>query len=201
VASVSEDLANVLSAVQDINVGTGSGARVVTITVNDGSTVLENVKVRMTEGANSFVGTTNSSGITTFNLDDATYTVSITKSGYSFSGTSLVVNGTEAETYSMTAITFSAPPTASQTTGYMTTLGADTNAKGNVRVYFMMTSEPDDTGLGYDPTWFSVASNSAGLLEVTLAKGASYKMKRSSETVSFTVPSGAGSSYELPTVL
>lgn len=89
--------------------GAGSGARTVTITVNDGTTVLENAIVRMTEGANTFTALTNSSGVAVFNLDDATYTVGITKPGYTYSGTSLVVNGTETATYSMTAISISNP--------------------------------------------------------------------------------------------
>lgn len=89
--------------------GSGSGARTVTITVNDGTTVLENCIVRLTEGANTFTALTNSIGVAVFNLDDATYTVGITKPGYTYSGTSLVVNGDEAETYSMTAISISNP--------------------------------------------------------------------------------------------
>ena len=89
--------------------GSGSGARTVTITVNDGTTVLENALVRITEGSNTFYKLTNSSGVAVLNVDDATYTVAITKAGYSYSGTSLVVNGDEAETYSMTAISISNP--------------------------------------------------------------------------------------------
>jgi len=89
--------------------GSGTGARTVTITVNDGTTVLENALVRITEGSNTFYKLTNSSGVAVLNVDDATYTVAITKAGYSYSGTSLVVNGDEAETYSMTAISISNP--------------------------------------------------------------------------------------------
>jgi hypothetical protein len=59
--------------------GTGTGARTVVVTVNDGTTVLQNAAVRLTEGANSFKGLTNVSGVVTFNVDDATYTVGITK--------------------------------------------------------------------------------------------------------------------------
>lgn len=89
--------------------GTGTGARTVTITVNDGSTVLQNAKVRLTEGANTFTGLTNVSGVVTFNVDDATYTVSITKSGYSYAGTTLVVDGAETVTYSMTVVSVTPP--------------------------------------------------------------------------------------------
>ena len=99
----------VFGLLEQIADSTGTGARTVTITVNDGSAVLQNARVRLTEGANTFTGLTNASGVVTFNLDDATYTVSITKSGYSYAGATLVVDGTEAVTYSMTQITPSAP--------------------------------------------------------------------------------------------
>ena len=89
--------------------GTGTGARTVTITVNDGSTVLQNARVRLTEGANTYTGLTNASGVVTLNVDDATYTVAITKIGYSYAGTTLVVDGTEAVTYSMTTISVTPP--------------------------------------------------------------------------------------------
>jgi hypothetical protein len=92
-----------------ISAGSGTGARTVTITVNDGTTALQNATVRMTEGANTFTATTNVSGVAVFNLDDATYTVGVTKSGYSYAGTTLVVNGTETATYSMTVVSITPP--------------------------------------------------------------------------------------------
>jgi len=105
------DLDDQLDAILAAGGGAGTGARTVTITVNDGTTVLQNATVRMTEGVNTFTALTNASGVAVFNLDDATYTVSITKSGYSYTGTTLVVNGTETATYSMTAISVT-PPTS-----------------------------------------------------------------------------------------
>lgn len=81
--------------------GSGTGARLVTVTVDNGATVLENVTVRMSEGVNTYTAQTNVSGIAVFNLDDATYTVTLSKPGYTYTGTTLLVNGTEAETYSM----------------------------------------------------------------------------------------------------
>ena len=101
--------ATVFGLLAQIAISSGTGARTVTITVNDGSTVLQNARVRLTEGANTFIGLTNASGVVTFNVDDATYAVAITKSGYSYAGATLVVDGDEAVTYSMTQITPSAP--------------------------------------------------------------------------------------------
>lgn len=95
--------------IDGLSAATGSGARTVTITVNDGTTVLQNARVRLTEGVNTYTGTTNVSGVVVFNVDDATYTVGITKSGYTYAGTSLVVDGTETRTYSMTAVSVTPP--------------------------------------------------------------------------------------------
>lgn len=80
----------------------GTGARTVTITIDDGVSPLQNATVRMTEGANTYIATTNSSGVAVFNMNDATYVISIAKSGYTFSGASLVVSTDVSHTYSMT---------------------------------------------------------------------------------------------------
>ncbi len=88
----------------------GSGARTVTITVNDGSSPIQNATVRMTQGVISYVGKTNVSGVVVFNLDDATWTVAITAGGYTFSGSSLVVSTDTSATYSMTATVVPLPP-------------------------------------------------------------------------------------------
>jgi hypothetical protein len=95
-----------------IDAGSGSGARTITITVTDGTDPLQNAKVRLTEGANTFTALTNVSGVATLNVDDATYTVAITKASYSFAGASLVVDGDETQTYAMTLVSVSPPADA-----------------------------------------------------------------------------------------
>ncbi len=89
--------------------GSGSGARTVTVTVTDGTDPLQNAVVRMTEGVNTYTATTNVSGVATFNLDDATYTVAISKPSYSYAGTTLAVNSDETATYAMSAVVVPAP--------------------------------------------------------------------------------------------
>jgi hypothetical protein len=91
----------------------GIGSRTVTITINDGATVLESAKVRLTKGTETYVSTTNSSGVVAFSLNDGTWTVSITLVGYHFTPTTIVVNGNETQTYSMTAFSITAPSDAS----------------------------------------------------------------------------------------
>ena len=91
----------------------GSGARTVTLTVNDGSTALESASVRVTKGAATYVQTTDTSGEVTFNLDAGTYVVAVSLVGYTYSGTTIVVDGDETATYSMTAISITGPSAAS----------------------------------------------------------------------------------------
>jgi len=78
--------------------GAGDGAYTITVTVTDGTDPLQNAIVRLNEGVSSFVATTNASGQAQFSLDAATYSVSVTKAGYSFTPTTRTVSGNEAGT-------------------------------------------------------------------------------------------------------
>lgn len=104
-----DTLKSLSDQIDGLSAATGSGARTITITVNDGTTVLQNARVRLTEGVNTYTGLTNASGVVVFNVDDATYTVGITKSGYTYAGTTLIVDGTETRTYSMTLVSVTPP--------------------------------------------------------------------------------------------
>jgi hypothetical protein len=160
--------------------GAGTGARTVTITVNDGTTVLQNAVVRFTEGSNTYRAITNASGVATFNLDDATYTVAISKVGYSFAGTTMIVNGPEAATYSMTAINVT-PGTGDLTTGYLTCLDEEGAAERNVTVRCQLVQVPSSgTGFAYDSAPQIATSGADGLVEFPMIKGARYLVWRGS---------------------
>jgi len=180
--------------------GSGTGARAVTITVNDGTTALQNATLRLTEGANTFTAQTNVSGVATFNVDDATYTVAITKAGYSYSGTTLAVSASTSVTYSMTAITIT-PSTGDQTTGYLTTLDETGQAEAGVSIYVSVADVPNDYGLALDEATRTVVSDEDGLVEITgMIKGATYNLRRGTKGRLYpvTIPTTAGSTYELP---
>lgn len=187
--------------------GSGTGARTVTITVDDGTDPLQNAIVRMTEGVNTFTATTDADGECVFNLDDATYTVAVSKAGYSFAGTTLVVNGTETATYSMTAIVVT-PGSGDATTGYLTCLNQSGIAESGAIVY-CQTAEPPTSGTGfaYDSAIRSETSDVDGLVEFTgLIKGASYYIwrggtKRPASLEAITISAGAGSTYALPSLV
>lgn len=182
--------------------GAGSGARTVTITVDDGTDPLENAIVRMTEGVNTYRATSNASGIAVFNLDDASYTVAISKSGYSYSGTTLVVNGDETETYSMTAIVFSAPDNADMTLGYFTVYDIAGDPLASESITYKQTSNVSGYGTSFEPDTATLTSDVNGLVQVNLYKGANYAFTRTgSKAFTVTIPDDAGDSYELPNML
>jgi hypothetical protein len=158
--------------------GAGTGARLVTITVNDGTTVLQNAVVRLTEGGNTYRALTNVSGVATFNVDDATYAVAISKVGYSYAGTTIVVNGVETATYSMTAINVT-PGSGDLTTGYLTCLDELGAAEANVAVRCQLVQVPTSgTGYAYDSTVQIDTSAANGLVEFPMIKGARYLVWR-----------------------
>jgi hypothetical protein len=85
----------------------GTGARSVQITVLDGGTfanAVQSATVRVSRSGQTFAAQTNEFGLVSFSLDDATWTVSITRPGFSFIPATLVVNGNITMAYSMTPI-------------------------------------------------------------------------------------------------
>lgn len=187
--------------IDGIGSGTGTGARTVTVTVNDGATVLQNAAVRLTEGANSFKSLTNVSGVVTFNVDDATYTVGITKSGYTYAGTTLVVDGTEAVTYSMTAVSSTPPddPALCAVTIHLRDQYGNDLAGEPVEITFVQfTADAAET-----PPVLSIppvqTTSAGGLVEVELYRDAVYKVIYGSASyarrIDITVPDAA--TYEV----
>lgn len=159
--------------------GGGTGARTVTITVNDGAAALQNARVRLTEGANTYVATTNVSGVATFNVDDATYTVAITKSGYTYAGTTLVVNGDEAATYSMTETVVTPPSNPSLSAIEVLCLGAHDTAESGIDVDFRIVTIPSgDQNKSYSGTKKTVTSDEDGIARIEVAQGSTYEYKR-----------------------
>lgn len=89
----------------------GSGAFLVTVTVSDThATLVPNANVRLTNGINSYVALSNSSGVASFSLDGATYSRSITKSGYTFTPDSITVSASDNFNAVITANVIPAPP-------------------------------------------------------------------------------------------
>lgn len=179
----------------------GSGARAVTITVNDGSTALQNTTVRMSEGSNTYTATTNVSGIATFSLDDATYTVTITKAGYSFTPTTLAVSATTAHTYSMTAISIPGSSSPSQSNCYLYTYDGPGAILGSVTITFKRANDIGTDGLSFGGTEFTATSDVNGLLQIDLTRLGAFVGKRGANgrLVAFVVTDT--STFQLPEIL
>lgn len=185
--------------------GVGTGARTVTITVNDGATPISQANVRLTKGLESYVVQTNGSGIASFNVDDGSWIVAIAKPGYQFAGATLVVDSNETQTYSMTG-TLVTPADPAKTTGYLTVYNengaVEQGATVNAVVYVLPT---DDSGVAYDSTPQNVVSDAQGLVQFTLFKGVRYEFWRGIDPGmkrrSFLIPAAAGATYELPSII
>ena len=162
-----------------IESNTGAGARTVTITVNDGTTALQNARVRVTEGVNSYTSTTNSSGVVVFNLNDATYTVAIAKSGYTYAGTTLVVDGAESPTYSMTATNVTSPTNPDLSAIEVLCLDDDFAAASGIDVDFRMSAVASgDQNRAHPGAKKTVTSNGSGIARFEGPQGATIEWKR-----------------------
>lgn len=176
-ASIAADIAAIQVGLGSL--GTGTGARTVTITVNDGLAPVQNARVRVSEGVNTYTGLTNVSGVVVFNLDDATYTVAITKAGYTYAGTTLVVDGSETVTYSITSIIVTPAADPSQSTLSITCYDENLAVEEDVEMHLTMVTIPDgDTGVSFDGKTKILTSDANGLIEVTVVRLAEYVIQR-----------------------
>lgn len=157
--------------------GTGGGANVVTITVDDGADPLENAIVRLAEGVNSYSTTTDASGDAVFSLDDATYTLTITKGGYSFTPTTQVVSGTTSETKSMAQIVAPTPssPELCVVTGTFTE--PDGTALVSADIVFRLVAARNITtgGVLVQETEWTVTTDANGEISTELVRTDQFK--------------------------
>ena len=183
------------------SISLGTGARTVTITVTDGTDALEGARVRVTSGSTSQVGDTNVSGVIVFGIDDATWSVTITKSGYSFTPTTLVVAADTSHTYAMTEATIPASD-PDFVTGYLYCYDENGEVEEDVIVQMKIVSL-SGSGSGYDTATRSETSDATGLVTFTnLVPGALYSIRRGTETdwVDITISAAATDPYEMDNV-
>lgn len=188
--------------------GSGSGARTISGTVNDGAlpipNPLENATVRYTAGAFTFTTTTNADGEFTppLNIDDETYTVAITKAGYTFPGATHIVAADSSPVYSMDLNTPPLPSLPSRTTGLFYLYDSLLQPVNAGTVYMRMKEPPEGTfGSMFNRSWFELTSAADGLVEVELVKGATYERGlQEIPAERIVIPADAGDSYNLPDV-
>lgn len=180
----------------------GDGANAVTVTVlNDDDEPVENVSLRLTSAGVTAAGPvkTNSSGVAIFSVDDGTYLLAVTKSGYSHTPQSIVVDGEESVSVTMTGV-IAVASSVSQCMAYLTTFDGQGNIQSDVDLTFVLAADDGEAGQSSTAEQFVATSDDNGLLQVELMRGATYRVQRGSgRPVTVVIPDAA--SYELPEVL
>ena len=127
-----------------------SGSNAVTLTIqdDDGNNIVEAAVEIWDSAGTTFYErkTTDSGGQTTHDMDDGTYTVKIHKAGYTFSNQTLVVDGTEAETYTGTAVNIGTPSAANVCRVYEYVTSPDDADPDSVTATAKIISLPYDYG-------------------------------------------------------
>ena len=195
----------------------GSGARTITVNVKDTASTpanLENAKVRLTEGINTFTATTDATGNAVFGLDDATYSYAITKNGYVSETGTIVVTADATVNKDIEQSTITGSSGSDTSTGVLTCYDENYAAETGVTFSVQMTVGPGVAGDALDTKVRTADSDGAGLVQFTnLIRGATYQIWRSTFTsssvfgsvatanakVTFVVPDSA--SFDLPEVL
>lgn len=156
--------------------GGGTGARTVTVTVQtSGAVPIQGATVRMLKGAESFTQVTNASGQCVFNLDDGTWTVSITAAGYSFAGTTLVVDGAETPTYTMTTTVVTPPADPLFCTLAIRVWGTNGAVAVGVTVKIKVAAPPTGDGELFNDSEVTDTTGADGYAEFVIPRGCSVK--------------------------
>lgn len=171
----------------------GTGARVISVTVVDsGATPLEGVLVRLTKGAKTYIQTTDVDGEATFNVDDGTWVVAATLHGYSYAGSSLVVDGDEPLDITMTDGADISASDPGFVTGYVIVRNVGMALEAGASVSLVLTDLPLEMGTVGISTARTAVSDAGGVASwINIVPGASYTITSGGTTVSVKVPTDA----------
>jgi len=179
----------------------GSGLSLVTITVNDGVDPVVGATVIATLGATRKEATTNASGIAYLWLDDASWTIGITKNGFEDHTATLVVSGATSQTYSLTGSSIS-PSEAGKTTVFFYTYNEKGVKTGSISVDMRIFKAYSSSTGSYDSKIRTEISDaSTAIVEFTNCfKGATYEVRRGSDCkwTKVVISADAGATTELP---
>jgi hypothetical protein len=178
----------------------GVGDNAVTVTVTDGTNPIAGAIVRFTLNSNeSYWLATGSDGKAIFALEAGTWTLTISKGGYVYSGTTqpISVNPTSIGAV-MTPVTIPTQSDPAKLTGVGLIHG---NSVANVKVYYRLVNPPPGATGFWDFTTQTTSSDGSGNISVGLYLGAEYQfwMSDTSEKVSVVVPT-SGTSMTLPMI-
>lgn len=190
---------------QQINNQAGGGVNEVVLTIDDGSSALQGVFVRMKKDiSNDYVLQTDQNGQATFNLEAGTYVLSMAFGGYTFAAESVVVNGDLTLTKSMTQTAVSASD-PDKVTGQITVYSALGVVENNVSVtMFPLTVNDESTGLAIIKSNRTSATDSNGVAQFTnLIRGVTYAyyVSDGNRVRRHKIPENAESPYTLPSIV
>ena len=184
--------------------GTGTGARSVAVTVLLSGSPVEGALVRLTKGAETYIGTSDNAGLVPFNVNDGTWAVAITAAGASFAGASLVVDGAETVSYSLTAGSAIVPSEPGFVTGYWLCLSPSGVPEAGATVSIQISALPSNSvGLALDDTIRTATSAGDGVAQFeNLIPGVRYGIWRGAgEKCYVTIPTNATSPLELSSII
>ena len=195
-----------LDAIGNTIAGTaGAGAYTVTINVKDTEATpanLENVAVRLSEGANVLVAQTNAAGNAVFALEAATFSYALTKAGYSGETGTTVVEGTGSFAYDI-ALNAITPSDGSLTsTGVLVVRDENYALEQSVVISLQLTAGPGTAGEALDTASRSETSDAAGEVQFTnLIRGGTYNVWRGTSSTTSVFGSAATSGAKISFVV
>lgn len=180
----------------------GTGARTVTVSVDDGTDPVEGARVRATKGSESYVRTTDATGEATFQLDDGTWAMDVTAALFDPATTQVVVDGNETVPVQLSAVTMP-PSDAGRVTGFLYAYDEAGVEEEGVSVHLSVKSPGEVDGVALDTSVRVGTSDADGLVTFTnLFKGVTYLVRRQGGRLTeTTVPADATTPHQLPSVV
>lgn len=159
----------------------GSGAYVVTVTVSNGTGVIENAIVSLTPaGGPTYSATTDDQGVASFSLNAATYTRAIVHPLHSFTPDTITV--TEAANFdaTLTPIVITPATEPGRTTGYVLCFDNDNELAAGIEITVKLDHTAAGTvGLSHSDAEQSATSIAGGLCQIPkMLQLATYRAKR-----------------------
>ncbi len=175
----------------------GSGARTVTVTVNEtGGSPIQNARVRVTLGAESYLQETDASGQVSYAIDDGTWAVVITRAGYSFTPTTLVVSDDDSVTFQMTQEAVPSAAAPGTTNAYFYAYD-EQGAVAGVVCEATIDKIPSGSGTVFIPTVNSGTSSVTGLFQFPAYKGGKYTIRLRSVEYEIEIPTTASDPHPI----
>lgn len=157
----------------------GSGARTVAVTVDDGTDPIEDANVRLTKGSESYVQATDADGEVAFSIDDGTWTLVVTRPGYTFTPATIVVDGDEITTCSMTLVTVSPPTNPSLSAIQVLCLDSAGQPESGVAIDIRIITVPSGSqNIAFKGAKQTATSDGSGIARFEVVQGSVCEWKR-----------------------